>query len=294
MTSDLAKKLSKIFLIILGNFTYSLAVIMFILPNHLITGGTTGLGLVVQHYFGVPLSLFVLIFNVTMFVLGAFILGKVFAYTTIISSICYPLILSVFQNNEVLTTLTRDKMLATILGGIMIGLGIGLVIRVGASTGGLDIPPLLLNKKFGIPVSVLLYAFDIIILLLQIIFADTEQILYGVLLVCVYTVVLDRVLLIGKTQTQVKIISQKYDEINQMIVNTMDRGSTLIYTRSGYLKKEQPMIMTVVSNRQLGQLNQRVSAIDPSAFIVISRVNEVSGRGFSLKKNYKQNHLDVE
>ena len=288
MASDLSKQLSKIFLVILGNFIYTMAVIMFILPNQLIAGGATGLGLVMQHYFGVSLPIFALIFNATMFILGAVILGKVFAFTTIISSICFPLILSLFQNNEVLTTLTRDKMLATILGGILIGLGIGLVIRAGASTGGMDIPPLILNKKFGVPVSVLLYVFDIVILLMQAIFADNEQILYGILLVFVYTVVLDRVLLIGQTQTQVKIISKEYAAINQMIVKSMDRGSTLIYTRSGYLQKEQPMIMTVVSNRQLGQLNQKISAIDPSAFIVISRVNEVSGRGFSLHKNYQQ------
>lgn len=286
MTTDLGKKISKIFFVILGNFIYALAVIMFILPNQLITGGTTGLGLVFQHGFGISLPFFVLLFNVVMFILGAVMLGKTFVFTTLISSICYPLLLSVLQETPFLTSMTQDKMLATILGGIMIGLGIGLVIRVGASTGGMDVPPLVLNKKLGIPISFFFYAFDIIILLLQIVFADKEQILYGILLVFIYTIVLDRVLLMGQTQTQVQIISEKYDEINQMIVKTMDRGCTLVYTKGGYLQKEQPMVLTVVSNRQLGQLNQKVAKIDSEAFIVISRVNEVSGRGFSLKKDH--------
>lgn len=286
MTTDLGKKTSKIFFVILGNFIYALAVIMFILPNQLITGGTTGLGLVFQHGFGISLPFFVLLFNVVMFILGAVMLGKTFVFTTLISSICYPLLLSVLQEAPFLTSMTQDKMLATILGGIMIGLGIGLVIRVGASTGGMDVPPLVLNKKLGIPISFFFYAFDIIILLLQIVFADKEQILYGILLVFIYTIVLDRVLLMGQTQTQVQIISEKYDEINQMIVKTMDRGCTLVYTKGGYLQKEQPMVLTVVSNRQLGQLNQKIAKIDSEAFIVISRVNEVSGRGFSLKKDH--------
>jgi Uncharacterized conserved protein len=286
MTTDLGKKISKVFFIILGNFIYALAVVMFILPNQLITGGTTGLGLVFQHGFGISLPFFVLLFNVMMFIFGAVMLGKTFVFTTMISSICYPVLLSILQRNSVLTSMTQDKILATILGGLMIGIGIGLVIRVGASTGGMDIPPLVLNKKLGIPISFFFYTFDIIILLLQIVFADKEQILYGILLVFIYTIVLDRVLLMGQMQTQVKIISEKYNEINQMIVKTMDRGCTLINAKGGYLQKEQPMILTVVSNRQLGQLNQKIAEIDSEAFIVISRVNEVSGRGFSLKKNH--------
>ena len=286
MKTDLSKTLSQVFCVILGNFIFSLAIIMFILPNQIISGGTTGLGLVFQHYWGFSLPLFVLLFNIVMFILGAVVLGKTFIFTTMISSICYPLILGIFQENQFLTNVTHDKMLATILGGIMIGVGIGLVLRVGASTGGMDVPPLVLNKKFGLSVSFLFYIFDVVVLLLQSIFSDKEQVLYGILLVFIYTIVLDRVLLMGQTQTQVKIISSKYDEINQMIVSTIDRGCTLIYTRSGYLKKEQPMVLTIVSNRQLGLLNQKISEIDPEAFIMVSRVNEVSGRGFSLRKDH--------
>ena len=225
-------------LILLGNTVYALAIVMFILPNDIITGGTTGLGIAVNHYFG-------------------------------------------------LQNVTDDKMLSTICGGLMIGLGIGVVIRCGASTGGMDIPPLVLNKKFGLPVSVMLYVFDFAILIFQMVFTNKEEIIYGILLVLIYTVMLDKVLLMGSTRTQVKIISGEYEKLNHLIQEKLDRGTTLVYTQTGYLRKYQPIILTVVSNRELMRLNQIVQETDPQAFMIIGNVNEVRGRGFSTQKVYK-------
>ena len=140
-------------LILLGNTVYALAIVMFILPNDIITGGTTGLGIAVNHYFGLQIHTFVLIFNTLMFLLGAAVLGMKFALTTLVSTFYYPIILGILENVPVLQNVTDDKMLSTICGGLMIGLGIGVVIRCGASTGGMDIPPLVLNKKFGLPAT---------------------------------------------------------------------------------------------------------------------------------------------
>ena len=169
----------------------------------------------------------------------------------------------------------------------MIGFSIGIVIRAGASTGGMDIPPLVLNKKFGLSVSVTMYAFDFTILLLQILFSDKEQVLYGILLVMIYTLVLDKVLLMGQSRTQVKIVSEKYEQINEQIIRRLDRGSTLIHAQTGYCRTELPMILSVVSNRELPRLTQMVNEIDPAAFLVVSAVKEVRGRGFSLNKEYR-------
>lgn len=170
----------------------------------------------------------------------------------------------------------------------MIGMGIGIVIRCGASTGGMDIPPLVLNKKFGLPVSVMLYVFDFIILISQMLFTNKEEIVYGILLVLIYTVILDKVLLMGSTRTKVEIMTEKYEELNRLIQERLDRGTTLVYTQTGYLRNDQPMILTVVSNRELMRLNQLVQEIDPHAFMIIGNVNEVRGRGFSQQKVYKK------
>lgn len=270
--------------VLIGNMIYSCGIAAFVLPNDLITGGTTGIALILEHYFGLPIGLSVAIFNIVMFILAILILGKSFALTALISTFYFPWILSQFQKVQFIQNMTDDFLLGSIFAGLMLGLGVGLVIRAGASTGGMDIPPLILNKKFGLPVSIGLYVFDFTILIIQMSFRDKERILYGILLVLIYSTLVDKVLLMGKTQMQVKIISDHYEEINKVIQEKLDRGSTFFKTESGYLRKDSFAIMTVVSSRELPKLNELVLEIDKQAFIVINQVNEVMGRGFTLHK----------
>ena len=276
--------LKRIMWVLIGNTIYSCGIAAFVLPNDLITGGTTGIALILEHYFGLPIGLSVAIFNIVMFILAILILGKSFALTALISTFYFPWILSQFQKVQFIQNMTDDFLLGSIFAGLMLGLGVGLVIRAGASTGGMDIPPLILNKKFGLPVSIGLYVFDFTILIIQMSFRDKERILYGILLVLIYSTLVDKVLLMGKTQMQVKIISDHYEEINKVIQEKLDRGSTFFKTESGYLRKDSFAIMTVVSSRELPKLNELVLEIDKQAFIVINQVNEVMGRGFTLHK----------
>lgn len=279
--------LKRLFWVILGNTIYCIGVVSFILPMGLITGGTTGLGLITEHYFRIPVEAFAAVFNVLMFLVAWFMLGASFAMTTMVSSFYYPIILGAFQKIELLQNLTTDPMLGTICAGLLIGVGIGVVIRAGASTGGVDIPPLVLNRKLGIPISIGLYTCDFAILLGQMIFRDKEKTLYGILLVVIYTFVMDKVLVSGKSQIEVKIISKCYEEINVAIQQRLDRGTTLLKTESGYLREDSMTIMTVVSNREIARLNQMVLDIDPNAFIIINEAKEVMGRGFTLHKKAK-------
>ena len=280
------EEMKNLLYILAGNTIYALAVTLFILPNGLITGGTTGLALFFYHQFGLPIQVFVSAFNVTMFVLGAIVLGKKFALTTIVSTFYYPFILSVFQNMPMIGKMTDDKILAVLFAGLMIGGGIGIVLRAGASTGGMDIPPLVLNKKFGISVSGSMNVMDTGILLLQMVFSDWESVLYGILLVLTYTTVLNKVLQMGQAKMQVKIVSGHYEEINHAIATQLDRGVTLLKSVTGYLKQDGYVVMSVVSHRELVQLNRLIQEIDPHAFIVVNQVNEVRGRGFTMKKKY--------
>lgn len=286
--NSLIKKILPILLILIGNTTYGLGVILFVLPTGLITGGTTGLGLFFQHSLGLPLNIFIAVFNIVMFLLGAWILGKKFAITTIVSTFYYPLAFQVMTSIVGDTILTADPMLATVCAGIMIGAGIGLVIRAGASTGGMDIPPLVLNKLFGVPVSAGLYAFDFLILILQMLFSNTEQVLYGIMMIFIYTFVLDRMLVIGNSRVEVKIVSPHYEEINRRIQTEMDRGVTLLEVQGGHLRQESRMVLSVLSNRELVALNHLVTDIDPKAFMIVSQVKEVRGRGFTLDKKYHE------
>ena len=284
MNPNRRRVLSSLALVIFGNFVYALTVKLFLLPGGLVTGGTTGLGLIAGHLFGIPLSAFVLAFNLVMLLLGWRVLGWPFAATTVASSILYPIFLEIFNRLLGDYVLTADLLLNTLFCGIGIGAALGIVIRAGASTGGMDIPPLILQKKFRIPVSAGLYFFDGCILLGQLLFRPVENVLYGVVLMITYTTVLDKMLLIGTTKTEVKIISEKAEEIRRAILRQVDRGVTLLHGQGGYLQRETEVILSIVSNRELPKVERLVNDIDPESFMVISRISEVRGRGFSRSK----------
>ncbi len=276
----------EILTIMLGNFIYAVGIVFFIMPSGLITGGTTGIAIAVNHYTKLPISSIVLAFNVIMFVIGLFVLGKKFALTTLISTLFFPFSLEVLQKLFANIVITDDIFLCTIFGGVCIGSAIALVIRVGASTGGMSIPPLILNKYMHIPVSVSLYVGDCIILALQVAFSDKNKILYGIILVMIYSIVLDKLLLVGTNKIQIKVISVKSLEMKDAIISRFDRGVTLLHGKSGYLEREMDILLTVISNSDLSKLEKLVHEIDDEAFVIISHVNEVRGRGFSIGKKY--------
>lgn len=272
--------------VIIGNAMYAAVAVLFLLPSGLPTGGTTGIALLVNRLTGLSVSMFVLGFNIVMLVVGFIFLGKKFAFTTIVSTFTYPICLELFGQIFANVHFTDDIWLNTIFSGLGIGVGLGSVIRMGASTGGMDIPPLILNKYFRIPVSVSLNVFDILILLPQILYNPPERVLYGILLVMIYTTVLDKVLVMGNTKTEVKIISKQVEEVRQAILAQVDRGVTMLYGEGGYKQEQKQIVLSIVSNRELPQVEKLIRQIDPEAFMIISRVTEVRGRGFSLSKHY--------
>lgn len=274
-------------IIIVGNVLYALTVKLFLLPGNLMTGGTTGIGLMVGRLTGMSLSGFVFIFNLVMMAVGFMLLGKKFALTTVISSFAYPIALELFDRILGEMVLTEEPILNTIFSGLGIGITLGLVIRTGASTGGMDIPPLVLNKYFHIPVSVSLNFFDLLILAGQAVYNPAERILYGILLVMIYTIVLDKVMMIGTTRTEVKIISRQVEEIRQIILAEVDRGVTVLYGEGGYLQEETKVVLSILSNRELPKLERLIRDIDPEAFMIVSRVTEVRGKGFSISREYR-------
>lgn len=281
------KKVKSLLAVVLGNLLYALTVKLFLLPVELVTGGTTGIALVVEHHWGISVSTFVLLFNMVMLVLGWVVLGKTFAVTTLASSFLYPILLDFLDRILGNLVLTEDLLLCTIFSGLGIGISLGLVLRAGASTGGMDIPPLILQKTFRIPVSSTLYIFDFFILLLQAAIRPVENILYGILLILIYTIALDKMLLIGSTKTELKIISSKSQELSEAIQTQIDRGVTLLNGEGGYLHEEMQLVLSIISNRELIKVEKLVHEIDPECFMIVSRVSEVRGRGFSMKKHYQ-------
>lgn len=273
-------KIKDVFWVLFGNSLNAFAVAFFILPNGLAMGGGTGISLIVNHFFHIPVSVFVLIFNIIMFAIGAALLGKKFAVTTAISTFYYPFILGVFQKVIGSYSATDDIFLNTFFAGLLMGLSLGIVVRAGASTGGMDIPPIVINKYFGISVSAAMYAFGCVILAIQLTFRDTEKILYGIVLIMIISLVLDKMIVLGKQRVQLQIISEKSDEIKHAIMEKVGRGVTVLYGETGYMGERCDIVLTVVSNRQLLKAERLAKSIDPASFVIVNSVKEVAGKGF--------------
>lgn len=187
--------------IVFGNALYSLAVALFLEPAGLITGGATGIALAFGRLTGLSVSGFLLAFNIAMLVWGWVVLGRAFALNTLASSILSPAFLALWEGLLHGRVLTEDIFLCTVFAGLGIGAALGMVIRAGASTGGMDIPPLVLQKWFRLPVSLTMMVFDIAILLVQALFSQSDQVLYGIVLVILHTIVMDKMLLMGDSRT---------------------------------------------------------------------------------------------
>ena len=280
------KRVLSLLMVLLGNTLYAFSVKLFLLPAQLMSCGTTGIGLVVNRLTGLPLSGFILMFNIAMLCLGWWALGRQFALTTVFSSLYYPVALEVLERLLGDVLVTENPMLNVLFAGMGIGLSLGMVMRGGASTGGMDIPPLVLRKFFHIPVSVSLWAFDFCILLAQMMYNTLEDLMYGILLIIVISFSLNKVLLLGTSRTEVKIVSAEASLIRDAILSRVDRGVTILHGEGGYLRTPTEVILSVVSNHEMPKIERLARDIDPNCFIIVSRVTEVWGRGFSLGKHY--------
>ena len=272
--------------ILFGNALYSLAVALFLEPSGLITGGATGIALAIGRLTGLPVSGLLLFINLAMLVWGWAVLGRAFALNTLASSVLSPAFLGLFEGLLAGRVLTEDIFLCTVFSGLGIGVALGLVIRSGASTGGLDIPPLVLNKWFKLPVSATMLTFDIAVLLMQAVFSPVQQVLYGVVMVLIHTIVMDKMLMLGASRTEVKIVSSQSDAICAAILAQLDRGVTILHGEGGYTREPSAVLLSIVSNRELPRLEKLAHSIDPTCFLIVSHVTEVSGRGFSMDKDY--------
>ncbi|MBE5906161.1 MAG: YitT family protein [Lachnospiraceae bacterium] len=275
-------QLKTIFMVVLGNFIYALGVQIFLVPSNIVTAGATGLGLIIQHLLHINLSMAVLGINIALMLLGLVCLGKDFFIGSLAGSLSFPLELAFVEKYLKGIVLTKDPLLCTIFLGLTVGISLAVIIRSGASSGGMDIPPIILYRKFKIPMSASMYAFDggIVIALCK--FYPVESILYGIILVMIYTMALDKFLLFGATKVELKIVSQKSDAIKEAIYDSIDRGVTLISAKGGFAENEFDMIFTVVSSRELVKLEKQIKEIDPMCFLTVSQVTEVKGRGFSF------------
>ena len=278
------QKILNLVYIIIGNIFIALAVNTLILENHIIVGGTSGIGNVLNHYFNIPVSLSVGCLNVCLFLVGLFFIGKKFAMTTLLSTFLFPIVLQFFETHAMFHHYLEDPLLAAILAACLVGVGIGLILKANASTGGVDILAILLNKKFGFPVHIVLNCIDLSILVLQFTFNDTTHVIYGIMIVMITAVVLNKTLTQGTSLVQLTVISDHYEDIKQSILHEFDAGDTLLASEKGFTQENSKLLLSVLPYRKLPAIKAKIHEIDPVAFVIVSHVEEVGGKGFTLEK----------
>lgn len=275
--------------ILAGNITLAIGVAWFILPNNVLTGGLAGVAIALEPLIHVTPEIVINVLTVVLFVAGSFILGKKFAMKTILSTICYPLFLSLLSflaaHYIPADTFIMDKYLVTIYGGALMGIGVGCVFRTGASTGGMDIPPLIINKYTHIPLPSLVLIIDALTVLLGAAVYGLQAALTGILSVWVSSFMINKTMLIGGHDAKnVMIISEKYKEIMNKVHERLERGTTILEANGGYSNERKPVLMVVVTKKQLPELQHMISHIDAEAFVIVTDTNEVQGLGFTYEE----------
>ena len=261
---------------------------MFLVPSRLSSGGVGTLATVLLYLFDIPLSVTTLVLNALLLLLGFRYLRR----SAIVKTVVGVVLLSIFLELAVyLPIYTEDVLMATLGGGILVGLGVGLVIRREGSTGGSDFAALILRRFFPhISTARLLLIIDCIIIAVSgIVFRSVTVTLYSLVAMFVCSKVADLVLIHGSEAKSVYILSSMPDEISKVVLREFSRGVTGIYSRGVYTEQDRMMLLCVVSPKELPQLIRKVRAIDKAAFVIISDVREVVGEGFRALGEYEDN-----
>ena len=274
------EKIMDFSLVLLGSFLLAVASAYFIVPHDVLTGGVAGLSIIITQVTGISTELLINGLTISLFVIGCVFLGKDFAIKTVTSSIAYPIFNTLLSQTNVYIDV--DPVVASIYTGVLLGAGVGIVFRTGASTGGTDIPPLIIHKFTHIPLHTLVLLVDALTVGAGFIVFGIEKVLVGLISVYISAVVIDKTMLMGGQQSKaIYIISEHYEKIMEEIHNKLERGSTILTATGGYTKQERPVIYVVISQKQYPELNRLLAHLDPQAFVVVSDATEVHGLGFT-------------
>ena len=290
-------RVKEILIIFLGNLCVGAGVSLFVLPNNILTGGVAGVAVALEPIIPLDPVLVINVLTIGLYIVGAIVLGIEFEIKSFLSTIFYPM--SVTGLAMLIQMLPQEifimpDWLAAIGSGVLIGLGLGLVFIVDASTGGLDIPALILSKYLKIKSGDAMAFVDGLVVLLGIFTYGFVPALIGIVSVFVMGQAINKTVLFNTQQAKnLLIISDQWQQIKTYLINTIDRGVTILEGQGGYTNEKRPVLMCVVSQKQLSKIESNIIHIDPCAFMVIHDVNQVQGEGFTFL-NHERGGLENE
>lgn len=278
------KQLKDLCTIVLGNFLLAVAVVFFILPENILSGGVATVALILQPITHISSIVLIAVVNIGLFVVGALCLGKNFALRSILSTFLYPLFTSMLSYVDPRVFEGVNPILSALFAGLICGLGLGLVFRVDGSTGGMDIPALIMHKFLGIPQGTAVLIVDTLTIVPGFFLYGLNAVLTGLLGVAACSYAISRVQTMGgQSAFNIMIISNEYEKVKSYLLEDISRGVTILNGYGAWSKQERPVLMCVVSTREYARIESGISAIDPRAFIIVNSVHEVHGSGFTYK-----------
>ncbi|HEL2055476.1 TPA: YitT family protein [Streptococcus suis] len=279
-------RLKNIFFILLGSGIFSFALNYLIMPNHLYEGGITGINLILFYLFKFQPWMMNILINIPLFLLGWKLLGRKILIYSLIGTFAVTFWLLLFEKLPIHINLANDLLIVSMLGGILVGLGLGIIFKAGGTTGGSDIIARIGHKYLPYSIGQIILAIDFLVLTLTVIVSQNLRIvLYTLLMVTIASKVIDFVTEGGYGSKGVMIVSQKSEQLAQAIDSEIERGVTFIKAQGFYSKTDINMIYSVIYKSQLQEMKELIHRIDPHAFITITDAHEVLGEGFTLDQN---------
>ena len=274
-------KIYEVCLVIIGTFMVALAVEMFIIPYNILSGGVAGIAVAISPLIHIDETLIANVLVVGLLFAGGAVLGKQFFLETFLSSLIYPVFTSMLT--KMITVPAVDPILASFYGGLLGGIGVGLVVRAGASTGGMDIPPLIVHKLTGIKLSVLISITDALTVMLGFAAYDLSAVLLGLISVFSTGWAVSKALSFGEgsVSKSVQVISPHWQEIYRQIDIQLGRGATVLEAHGMYQMEKRPVLLCVVGQKQYAELLKIINDIDPSAFVITTDATDMHGEGFT-------------
>jgi len=269
-------------LIIVGSFILASGFVLFITPYKIVPGGVYGISIVLHYLLGTPVGMMALAFDIPLTLIGIKVLGPRFGVKTVVG-----FVLTAFFNDGITyfygyqPLVQGDALLSSIFGGVFLGVGLGLIFKSKATSGGSDIIAMIISKYTKLPMGQLMIMVDSTIVLFGlIVFKDWKIPLYSLIVIFISGKVLDTILEGLNYEKVLFIISEKYGEIGHKIIHDLNRGGTLFSGKGMYNQKEKQVIFTVVNRREVAILQEYIHHIDPHAFVTVLNANEILGEGF--------------
>lgn len=277
MKHDVRDNIVEYVYVIVGAAIIAIGFNVFLLPNQVASGGVSGISTILHGLFGWNPGIVQYAFNIPLFIAGVLLLGKKFGIKSFIGTITLPFIVLLTNSWE---SWTDNPLLGALFGGIVVGLGIGLVFKGNASTGGTDLLAQIITKFTGLSLGTSVLLIDGVIAISAAIVFDLEKGLYALIGLYVTTKTIDIIQLGFSQSKMVYIITLKQDEVREAIYAEINRGVTKLPAIGGYTGEARPVLMVVVYQTEFTKLKQLIKSVDPSAFVIVSDAYEVLGEGF--------------